>query len=28
MDSITGHKLLTFMDTFFRYNKIKMSEED
>ena len=24
----TGHKLLTFMDTFSGYNKIKMAEED
>ena len=28
MDSIAGHKLLTFMDTFSRYNQIKMAEED
>ena len=28
VDFTTGHKLLTFMDTFSRYNKIKMAEED
>ena len=28
MDSTAGHKLLTFMDTFSRYNQIKMAEED
>ena len=28
MDSTTGHKLLTFMDVFSRYNQIKMAEED
>ena len=28
VDFTTGHKLLTFMDTFLRYNKIKMAEED
>ena len=28
VDSITGHKLLTFMDAFSRYNQIKMAEED
>ena len=28
MDSTVGHKLLTFMDAFLRYNKIKMAEED
>ena len=28
VDSTAGHKLLTFMDTFSRYNKIKMVEED
>ena len=28
MDSMTGHKLLTFMDAFSRYNQIKMAEED
>ena len=28
VDSTTGHKLLTFMDVFSRYNQIKMSEED
>ena len=28
IDSTTRHKLLTFMDTFSRYNQIKMSEED
>ena len=28
VDSITGHKLLTFMDLFSRYNQIKMAEED
>ena len=28
MDSTTGHKLLTFMDAFSRYNQIKMVEED
>ena len=28
VDSTTGHKLLTFMDAFSRYNQIKMAEED
>ena len=28
MDSITGYKLLTFMDAFSGYNQIKMVEED
>ena len=28
VDSITGHKILTFMDAFSRYNQIKMAEED
>ena len=28
MDSTAGHKLLTFMDTFSRYNQIKMAKED
>ena len=28
VDSTAGHKLLTFMDTFSRYNQIKMDEED
>ena len=28
VDSTTGHKLLTFMDAFSRYNQIKMVEED
>ena len=28
IDSTTGHKLLTFMDTFSRYNHIKMVKED
>ena len=28
VDSTTGHKLLTFMDTFSGYNQIKMVEED
>ena len=28
MDSMTGHKLLTFMDAFSRYNQIKMAEND
>ena len=28
VDSTVGHKLLTFMDTFSRYNQIKISEED
>ena len=28
MDSIAGHKLLTFMDEFLGYNQIKMVEED
>ena len=27
VDSTAGHKLLTFMDAFSRYNQIKMSEE-
>ena len=26
--STTGHKLLTFMDAFSRYNQIKMAEKD
>ena len=26
VDSIAGHKLLTFMDAFSRYNQIKMVE--
>ena len=28
VDSTTGHKLLTFMDAFSRYNQIQMAEED
>ena len=28
VNSTAGHKLLTFMDAFLRYNKIKMTEED
>ena len=28
VDSTAGHRLLTFMDAFSGYNKIKMSEED
>ena len=28
VDSIAGHKLLTFMDAFWGYNQIKMVEED
>ena len=28
VDSITGHKLLTFIDAFSGYNQIKMAEED
>ena len=28
VDSIAGHKLLTFMDIFSGYNQIKMSKED
>ena len=28
VDSTAGHKLLTFMDSFSGYNKIKMAEED
>jgi len=28
VDSIAGHKLLTFMDAFSRYNQIQMAEED
>ena len=28
VDSIAGHKLLTFMDAFLGYNQIKMAEED
>ena len=28
VDSIAGHRLLTFMDAFSRYNQIKMAEED
>ena len=28
VDSIAGHKFLTFMDAFLRYNQIKMAEED
>ena len=28
VDSIAGHKLLSFMDTFFGYNQILMDEED
>ena len=28
VDSIAGHKLLTFKDAFSRYNQIRMAEED
>ena len=28
VDSTAGHKLLTFMDAFLRYNQIKMAKED
>ena len=28
VDSITGHKPLTFMEAFLRYNQIKLAEED
>ena len=28
VDFTIGHKLLTFMDAFLRYNQIKMVEED
>ena len=28
VDSIDGHKLLTFMDVFSGYNQIKIDEED
>ena len=28
VDSIAGHRLLSFMDTFSRYNQIKMDEVD
>ena len=28
VDSIAGHKLLTFMDAFLGYNQIKMAKED
>ena len=28
VDSIAGHKLLTFMDAFSGYNQIKLAEED
>ena len=28
VDSMVGHKLLTFMDAFLRYNRIRMLEED
>ena len=28
VNSTAGHKLLTFMDAFFRYNQIQMVEED
>ena len=28
VDSIVGHKLLTFMDEFSEYNQIKMLEQD
>ena len=28
VDSTAGHKLLTFMDAFSRYNQIQMAEED
>lgn len=28
VDSITGYKLLSFMDAYFEYNQIKMYERD
>ena len=28
VDSTTGHKLVTFMDAFSRYNQIKMAKEN
>ena len=28
VDSIAGHKLLSFMDAFFTYNQIRMDEVD
>ena len=28
VDSMVGHKLLTFMDTFSRYNQIQMAKND
>ena len=28
VDSTAGHKLLTFMDAFSRYNQIRMAKED
>ena len=28
VNSTAGHKLLTFMDAFSRYNQIKLAEED
>ena len=28
VDSIAGHKLLTFIDAFSRYSQIKMAEKD
>ena len=28
VDSTTGHKLLSFMDAFLRYNQIRMDEAD
>lgn len=28
VDSIAGHKLLTFMDAILRYNQIQMAKED
>ena len=28
VDSTAGHRLLSFMDAFSRYNQIKMDEED
>lgn len=28
VNSTAGHKLLTFMDAFFKYNQIQMAEED
>lgn len=28
VDSVAGHKLLTFMDAFSGYNQIKLVEED